>query len=77
MRHVQMVHPHAVKVHNLSVRIGQQGKIQFVFGDEFLVAFGGIETDANNFDIILSASSPIRSRNPQASFVQPDVKSFG
>src|SRR5579862_5524259 len=52
VRHVQVIQPHAVKVHNFPVRIGDQGKVEFVFGNEFLVGVGGIETDAHDLDVV-------------------------
>ena len=53
VRYFHVVHPHAVKVHNFSIGVGEQREIQLVFGDELLVAFGGIKTHANNLDVVL------------------------
>jgi hypothetical protein len=50
--HVFSGHPHAVNVRDLAIGIGEQGEVQFVFGDELQMAVGGIKTDADNLDVV-------------------------
>jgi len=50
--HVFSGHPHAVNVRDLAIGIGEQGEVQFVFGDELQMAVGGIKTDADDLDVV-------------------------
>jgi len=51
-RHFPAHHLHTVSVSNFAVGIGQQAEIQLVISNELFVAFGGIETDADDLDVV-------------------------
>ena len=44
--------PHLVGIGDFSVRVGDQGELQFILRDEFEMAVGGIKTDADNLDVV-------------------------
>jgi hypothetical protein len=51
--HAFALNPHTVKIRDFSVRVGEQREIQIVFGDELLVAVGGIKADADDLHVVL------------------------
>src|SRR6266478_5651468 len=52
-RHVLARHPRAKLVGNLSLAVHEQGKVEVVFRDEFLVAFPVVEANPENLHIVL------------------------